>query len=378
MLKLTTIRKALPVAVLTLATAFSTPAHASDWGVLSSVVNFISQLFFTPPQPVPQMREPVNTRSQLPGYKAPGSQYGSYDPGSSGYPIPSSRGLYQYVGPNGETYTVDNSRPSGSQQNQNAIVRPDPQGGLQVNNTGIRPGATYGGGNYPWPTVSGPISSTYGNRERVGRMCHKDDAGTGTTVQHCGVHPHNGMDLAVPSGTSINSITGGKVVWVSPACKGGAEGEAGCTVSVMNPEGEMSTYMHLTGTRKGLKVGDDVGQGDQIALSGNSGTATTGAHLHFEMCKIPPGKADGKTSPRELCAMGERINPLSKLSKEDPRYANACKMSERNPLNANIKPPCAYKPKVKKGAKKKITPTTPPPEPVDTRQSTVVKGLYGN
>lgn len=380
MLKLTKIRKALPVAALTLATAFTTPAHASDWGVFTSVVNFISQLFAPPPPPVLPPTVFQQSPSQQTG-PTQGPQYDHYDPGAGGYPISQNTGVYRYVGPNGETYTVDNGRPVYTGQPTStspSIISPSQQGGYQVNETAPKYEASYGAGNYPWPTASGPISSTFGNRERVGRMCHKDDVGSGTKVQHCGVHPHNGMDIAVPSGAAVNSITGGKVVWVSPACNGGPEGEAGCTVSVMNPEGELSTYMHLSGTKKGLKVGDEVAQGQQVAISGNSGTATTGAHLHFEMCKIPPGKADGKTSPRELCRMGERINPLSKLSKDDPRYANACKMSERNPLNAGIKPPCAYKPKAKKKQKALTKYANPPMTPVDSRQSNVAKGIFGN
>lgn len=360
-------RQALPLAIVSAALVLPMPAYAFDWNIFAAVTTLFTQ--FMAPQPV---QAPVRQQ-------APQNSYNFNNTLNNGYSIPTSTGMYELTGSDGKTFYVDNTHGMGTPQTVPDILNTDMQGitspGFRNDGHGNTP-VSSGSGNYPWPTTGGPISSSYGNRERVGAMCHKDDRGDGQIVQHCGIHKHNGIDIAVAAGTSVTSVTEGKVVWISSGCKGGAPGEAGCVVSIMKPNGEMSTYMHLNGTVDGLAVGDQVMQGQKFAYSGNSGTATTGAHLHFEMCQVPPEKANGSRNPLELCNMGERLNPFSKLSSTDPRYNNACRLTAKSPLNATLKGPCAYKNTTPVLAKKPVSAPVNTSTPVDTRQSTIVPGLY--
>lgn len=85
-------------------------------------------------------------------------------------------------------------------------------------------------------------------------------------------HFHDGMDIGVPIGTSVASVAGGHVTYV------GYLGGYGLTVKVDHGDGVVSMYAHLS--QATVSVGEDVAGGEQIALSGNTGTST-GPHLHF-------------------------------------------------------------------------------------------------
>lgn len=85
---------------------------------------------------------------------------------------------------------------------------------------------------------------------------------------------HKGVDWAVPTGTAVVASCGGTVV------KAGWSSGYGYCVYINHPDGRQTRYAHLSKVL--VSVGQNVSQGQRIALSGNTGVST-GPHLHFEM-----------------------------------------------------------------------------------------------
>ena len=56
---------------------------------------------------------------------------------------------------------------------------------------------------------------------------------------------------------------------------------SGRHIIIRHSDGRKSYYLHLSVLR--VKVGERVKGGDIIGLSGNTGTTTTGPHLHFSI-----------------------------------------------------------------------------------------------
>lgn len=90
---------------------------------------------------------------------------------------------------------------------------------------------------------------------------------------------HQGIDIAVPSGTGVLSAFSGKVSDL------GYNKARGYYVEVSSGDGLTSVYQHLSGFV--AKLGQSVTAGQKIANSGNTGVSS-GPHLHFEI------KQDGK------------------------------------------------------------------------------------
>ena len=99
---------------------------------------------------------------------------------------------------------------------------------------------------------------------------------------------HSGMDLAVPTGTSVRAALPGTVT-VSTYNRGGY----GYYVMIEHGSGLSTLYGH--NSQLLARVGQTVEAGDVIALSGSTGRST-GPHLHFE-----------------VRINGERTNPRSYL-----------------------------------------------------------------
>ena len=99
---------------------------------------------------------------------------------------------------------------------------------------------------------------------------------------------HTGMDLAVPTGTSVRAALPGTVT-VSTYNQGGY----GYYVMIDHGTGLSTLYGH--NSQLLVRVGQTVEAGDVIALSGSTGRST-GPHLHFE-----------------VRINGERTNPRSYL-----------------------------------------------------------------
>lgn len=97
---------------------------------------------------------------------------------------------------------------------------------------------------------------------------------------------HNGNDYSVKENSPIFASSGGYVVFADYVTN------YGFTIIINHPENYLTKYLHCSSLLK--RDGDIVRQGELIALSGNSGTESTGPHLHFEIWKdgkpIDPAK----------------------------------------------------------------------------------------
>lgn len=85
---------------------------------------------------------------------------------------------------------------------------------------------------------------------------------------------HKGLDWATPTGTPVVASCGGTVA------KAGWGSGYGYVVYINHEDGRQTRYAHLSKVQ--VKVGQKVKQGQQIALSGNTGV-TSGPHVHFEI-----------------------------------------------------------------------------------------------
>ncbi|GFO64702.1 M23 family metallopeptidase [Geomonas paludis] len=87
---------------------------------------------------------------------------------------------------------------------------------------------------------------------------------------------HNGVDIAVPTGTRVKAIAAGRVV------ESGARGGYGNLVTIQHADGMVSMYGH--NSQLEVRAGDQVEAGQTVALSGSTGRST-GPHVHFELWK---------------------------------------------------------------------------------------------
>ena len=85
---------------------------------------------------------------------------------------------------------------------------------------------------------------------------------------------HTGLDYAVPTGTDVHAIADGTIVRANWGRSYGVQ-------LVCQIDGGWIIYAHLSATL--VKPGKKVKVGQVIAKSGNTGTNTTGAHLHVEL-----------------------------------------------------------------------------------------------
>lgn len=110
-----------------------------------------------------------------------------------------------------------------------------------------------------------PVSATFG---QLGRHWEPKDPVTG-------LGKHHGVDFACPVGTTVRAMSGGLVKEVTSTTLGGLY------VAVLHGDGRRASYHHLKASL--VKVGDKVTQCQPVATSGNSGTNTTGEHLHLTL-----------------------------------------------------------------------------------------------
>lgn len=84
---------------------------------------------------------------------------------------------------------------------------------------------------------------------------------------------HNGIDIAIPSGTPVNPVASGIVVY------SGNRSGYGNTIIVEHDNGVVTLYAH--NSQLLIHVGQPVTPDSVLALSGSTGRST-GPHLHFE------------------------------------------------------------------------------------------------
>ena len=85
---------------------------------------------------------------------------------------------------------------------------------------------------------------------------------------------HTGIDIGVPTGTSVKSAAAGTVAFA------GWKGSLGNLVVISHGNGVQTYYGH--NSRIVVKVGQKVSQGEVIAKAGSTGRST-GPHVHFEV-----------------------------------------------------------------------------------------------
>lgn len=88
---------------------------------------------------------------------------------------------------------------------------------------------------------------------------------------------HYGVDYVVKENTPVYAAASGYIIFANYTT------QYGYTIIISHSSGYISKYLHCNQILK--REGDVVKQGELIALSGNSGTDTTGPHLHFEIWK---------------------------------------------------------------------------------------------
>lgn len=95
------------------------------------------------------------------------------------------------------------------------------------------------------------------------------------------VHPitgekklHDGVDIAVPTGTALYSAVKGTVITSRYS------DSAGNMITIQTDSGWQITFMHMDS--RAVSVGDQVEQGQYVGASGNTGNST-GPHLHLQV-----------------------------------------------------------------------------------------------
>jgi murein DD-endopeptidase MepM/ murein hydrolase activator NlpD len=87
-------------------------------------------------------------------------------------------------------------------------------------------------------------------------------------------HGHFGVDLEAAEGVLVHAVDDGTVLISDYTV------EHGYVIAIQHRNSRISIYKHNASLLK--EVGELVQMGDVIASVGNSGTQTTGPHLHFE------------------------------------------------------------------------------------------------
>lgn len=119
---------------------------------------------------------------------------------------------------------------------------------------------------------------------------------------------HNGLDFAMPTGTSVLAAADGKVI----ATGNNGRYAYGRWMAIDHGNGIVTMYGHLSSVVK--SKGSSVKKGDTIAKSGNTGNST-GPHLHFTVFsaksfEIVPSKS--VKSVKDI-PVGATVNPKNYL-----------------------------------------------------------------
>jgi len=168
----------------------------------------------------------------------------------------------------GRKFGVESNPLQGQQTGNNPNAQAD---GLQGNNLPT--------GEYSFPVKREEflfITSPFGMRT--------DPMGSGKQQMH------KGIDIKTKSDAVLATENGGKVVDVNHSAN--IAGGRSVTVEYQRNDGSkvQNTYMHLSSIN--VEKGDTVFAGQSLGVSGNTGTRTTGEHLHFGVKTI---SADGKS-----------------------------------------------------------------------------------
>ena len=86
---------------------------------------------------------------------------------------------------------------------------------------------------------------------------------------------HLGIDINAPKNTPVKATLGGHIIYSDWSI------ETGNTIGIQHDHGIISFYKHNSALLK--KTGSYVEAGEAVAIIGNTGTLSSGPHLHFEL-----------------------------------------------------------------------------------------------
>jgi murein DD-endopeptidase MepM/ murein hydrolase activator NlpD len=143
--------------------------------------------------------------------------------------------------------------------------------------------------------------------------------------------PHLGIDYAAPTGTPVQSIGDGRVIFA------GWKGGSGNLIEIQHANGYTTYYMHLS--RILVRDGQRVEQGQRIGLVGMTGLATGphldfriqqhGQFLNFERLPLPPSEPVAKRDWDEFTAARDQM--LAEMPLPNPQQAVAKATSSTAP-----------------------------------------------
>lgn len=119
--------------------------------------------------------------------------------------------------------------------------------------------------------------------------------------------PHLGTDYAAPTGAPVQAVGAGRVTF------SGRSGGAGNMVRIAHANGYESSYLHLS--RRLVRVGQRVEQGQRIGLVGATGLAT-GPHLDFRLRRNGKYVDFERLKPPRASAIEARWKPAFEASRD--------------------------------------------------------------
>ena len=141
------------------------------------------------------------------------------------------------------------------------------------------------------PSGGAPLlRSPFATSESTGSLVSHTQRGSTVDYQCAanGRRNHKGTDFRVPIGTPVHAAAPGTVIRMNDNCDNRGSLSSGCGggfgnhVLIQHAGGRATLYAHFS-PRSGLpRVGQSVGCGDRLGLSGNSGRSS-GPHMHFEV-----------------------------------------------------------------------------------------------
>jgi murein DD-endopeptidase MepM/ murein hydrolase activator NlpD len=144
--------------------------------------------------------------------------------------------------------------------------------------------------------------------------------------------PHLGIDYGAPTGTPVQTIGDGRVVFA------GLKGGSGNLIEIQHSNGYTTYYMHLS--RILVHNGEHVEQGERIGLVGMTGLATgphldfriqrRGEFLNFERLPLPPSDPVAKRDWDEFTTSRDRA--MAQMPQPATQQALAKEVSPNPPI----------------------------------------------
>lgn len=204
-------------------------------------------------------------------------------------------------------------------------------------------------------TIQQPFKGTY--RKTLGFGEEPDDRYLKQQYSQFGLSGHDGVDYALPEGTTVLAADSGTVILAGPGAYG--------TTVVIEHEWGRSYYGHLSKTL--VQLQQKVSKGDEIALSGHTGLAT-GSHLHFGIKRTKHNLSDGYYGKSDPTPYINNQTFMSDYSVKKLTWNINVKKGEKITIGYQYDPPNTSPefyllgPLTFQDGKKDVSSTTTPPE----------------